>query len=362
MNKDRSRGSRVNQQSDHPSAGYIYLVKNPASNETTVCAWDSVLYPGTSVVAPTRYGLDLGVVVTNADRLNQEYLGGDTNVRGCCDHAEPWDEMESDEELAGSDEIVYDDRPDEHQCLSCKGCVPSIEPQIVDLNDYDVQWIDRLATPSDLARYQELCSQEDEAMRICREKIAERNLDMKLVTTHFLLGEPKIIFFFTADVRVDFRELVKDLVSIFKIRIELRQVGVRDESRVLGGLAVCGRDYCCHQMTDTLNPVSIKMAKEQNLSLNSMKISGPCGRLLCCLSYEFDFYNEEKQNYPARGSRLKVGGDLMKVTEVNILSKQVTLSGSEGRVANLPQAALFFNDHANRWEVKREYVAEFLSN
>lgn len=352
----------MSQQSDRPSAGYIYLVKNPASNETTLCAWDSVLYPGTSVVAPTRYGLDLGVVVSNANRLNQEYRGGDTNVRGCCEHAELWDEVEVAEELAGSDEIIYNDQPDEHQCFSCKGCVPSVEPQIVSLHDTDVQWIDRLATPSDLARYQELCGQEDEAMRICREKIAERNLDMKLVTTHFLLGEPKIIFFFTADVRVDFRELVKDLVSIFKIRIELRQVGVRDESRVLGGLAVCGRDYCCHSMTDTLNPVSIKMAKEQNLSLNSMKISGPCGRLLCCLSYEYDFYNEEKQNYPPRGSRLKVGSDLMKVTEVNILSKQITLSGSEGRVANLPQAALFFNDHANRWEVKREYVTEFLSN
>ncbi|MFA7559447.1 MAG: regulatory iron-sulfur-containing complex subunit RicT, partial [Sphaerochaeta sp.] len=208
----------------------------------------------------------------------------------------------------------------------------------------------------------ELLLQEDEAMRICREKIAERKLEMKLVTTHFLLGEPKIIFFFTADVRVDFRELVKDLVSIFKIRIELRQVGVRDESRVLGGLAVCGRDYCCHSITDTLNPVSIKMAKEQNLSLNSMKISGPCGRLLCCLSYEYDFYNEEKQLYPAQGSRLKVGGDLMKVTEVNILSKQITLSGSEGRIANLPQAALFFNDNTNRWEVKREYSAEFFGN
>ena len=351
----------MSQNVDRPPTGYIYLVKNPASNETSICAWDSVLYPGTSVVVPTRYGLDLGVVVTNADQLNKEYVGGDTNIRGCCFNAEPWDGVESAEAFEPSDEIVYNDQPDEHQCSSCKGCLPSFEPMEVQLQG-DVQWINRLATPSDLARYQELCEQEDEAMRICREKIAERKLEMKLVTTHFLLGEAKIIFFFTADVRVDFRELVKDLVAIFKIRIELRQVGVRDESRVLGGLAVCGRDYCCHAMTDTLNPVSIKMAKEQNLSLNSMKISGPCGRLLCCLSYEFDFYNEEKQNYPSQGSRLKVGGDLMKVTEVNILSKQITLSGSEGRITNLPQAALVFNDHANRWEVKREYVAEFLSN
>ncbi|MFA5698770.1 MAG: regulatory iron-sulfur-containing complex subunit RicT [Sphaerochaeta sp.] len=361
MNRDRSRGGRGAHVQDRPSTGYIYLVKNPASNETSICAWDSVLYPGTSVVAPTRYGLDLGVVITNADRLGGEYLGGDDQVRGCCFHAQPWDEQEEEEELELSDEIIYNDQPDEHQCSACKGCLPTVEPKIVELAG-DVDWIDRLATPSDLARSQELLLQEDEAMRICREKIAERKLEMKLVTTHFLLGEPKIIFFFTADVRVDFRELVKDLVSIFKIRIELRQVGVRDESRVLGGLAVCGRDYCCHSITDTLNPVSIKMAKEQNLSLNSMKISGPCGRLLCCLSYEYDFYNEEKQLYPAQGSRLKVGGDLMKVTEVNILSKQITLSGSEGRIANLPQAALFFNDNTNRWEVKREYSAEFFGN
>ena len=146
---------------------------------------------------------------------------------------------------------------------------------------------------------------------------------------------------------------MKDLVSVFKIRIELRQIGVRDESRVLGGLAVCGRDFCCHSVTDKLNPVSIKMAKEQNLSLNSMKISGPCGRLLCCLSYEYDFYVEEKRNYPPEGSRLKVGFDLMRITEVNILSKQITLAGSEGRMVSLPQNAVFYNDATARWESRR---------
>ncbi|MFA7559937.1 MAG: PSP1 domain-containing protein, partial [Sphaerochaeta sp.] len=193
MNRDRSRGGRGAHVQDRPSTGYIYLVKNPASNETSICAWDSVLYPGTSVVAPTRYGLDLGVVITNADRLGGEYLGGDDQVRGCCFHAQPWDEQEEEEELELSDEIIYNDQPDEHQCSACKGCLPTVEPKIVELAG-DVDWIDRLATPSDLARSQELLLQEDEAMRICREKIAERKLEMKLVTTHFLLGEPKIIF------------------------------------------------------------------------------------------------------------------------------------------------------------------------
>lgn len=258
-------------------------------------------------------------------------------------------------------EPVYDSEPDADPCDSCQGCNPQPEPMEVDLKG-DEEWIDRLATPSDLDRYQDLASKEDEAMRICREKIAYHKLDMKLVTAHFLLGEPKIVFFFTADVRVDFRELVKDLVSVFRIRIELRQIGVRDESRVLGGLAVCGRDFCCHSVTDKLNPVSIKMAKEQNLSLNSMKISGPCGRLLCCLAYEYDFYQEEKRNYPPEGSKLKVGFELMKVSEVNILSKKILLTGSEGRMMSIPHTAVWYNDDTSRWEITKEYEEEFLSN
>ncbi len=355
-------------QKNRPSRGYIYLVKNPSSNEMSICAWDSVLYPGTSVVAPTRYGLDLGVIVSAADRLGSSYEPGCGEVRPACFHAEsclPKEEREEAyeaEEQAGEENLpIYSGEKDEDPCESCPGCNPRPDPQEVDLSG-DVVWIDRLATPSDLNRYQEQSEKEDEAMRICREKIAHHKLDMKLVTAHFLLGEPKIIFFFTADVRVDFRELVKDLVSVFRIRIELRQIGVRDESRVLGGLAVCGRDFCCHSVTDKLNPVSIKMAKEQNLSLNSMKISGPCGRLLCCLSYEYDFYVEEKRNYPPEGSKLKVGYDLMKVNEVNILSKRIVLSGSEGRTLTIPQEAVFFNAENKRWEIDKDYASEFLSN
>jgi cell fate regulator YaaT (PSP1 superfamily) len=115
-------------------------------------------------------------------------------------------------------------------------------------------------------------------------------------------------------------------------------------------------------VTDKLDPVSIKMAKEQNLSLNSMKISGPCGRLLCCLSYEYDFYVEEKRNYPAEGSKLKVGFELMKITEINILRKKITLLGPEGRVLSIPHSAVIFNEGANRWEITKEYSDEYLSN
>jgi len=371
MKKDRVRSVEKAPEKNKPSSAYIYLVKNNSSNETTICAWDTVLYPGTSVVSPTRYGLDIGVVVASAHNLGGGYQKGDDQCRGVCLHCEAIGEEEnlevpenssieeeSVEEVVSGEEISYDYEPDE---LSNDGCTEGHPLEMVQLSG-DTQWIDRLATPSDMSRYQELSAKEDEAMKICREKIKAHKLDMKLVTAHFLLGEPKIIFFFTADVRVDFRELVKDLVSVFRIRIELRQIGVRDESRVLGGLAVCGRDYCCHSVTDKLDPVSIKMAKEQNLSLNSMKISGPCGRLLCCLSYEFDFYVEEKRKYPSEGSKLKVGFELMKITEINILRKKITLLGPEGRMLSIPHSAVIFNEGANRWEITKEYSDEYLSN
>lgn len=207
----------------------------------------------------------------------------------------------------------------------------------------------RKATEDDIETYQSNLEKEEEALRICREKIEKHSLDMKLVSAHYLVDEPKILFFFTADARVDFRELVKDLVSVFKMRIELRQIGVRDESRVLGGLAVCGRNYCCNGVTDKLNPVSIKMAKEQNLSLNSMKISGPCGRLLCCLSYEYDFYREEKAGLPQEGSRIRVEEDEFKVTDVNILAKKIHLQSRDGRVLDLPFGNFHRDEKTGSW-------------
>ena len=186
----------------------------------------------------------------------------------------------------------------------------------------DLRTIVRKASEEDLRKAESLEVKEHETFHICREKIDKHKLDMALVSAHYLLDEPKVMFFFTAENRIDFRELVKDLVGIFKMRIELRQIGVRDESRVLGGLGVCGREYCCHSLTDHMSPVSIKMAKEQNLSLNSMKISGPCGRLLCCLSYEYDYYQEEKRKLPGEGCRINWDGVSFKVLEVNIFSKR----------------------------------------
>lgn len=212
----------------------------------------------------------------------------------------------------------------------------------------------RKADSADMEEYERNLVREAEALEICRDKVKKHNLDMKLVSAHYLFDEPKILFFFTADARVDFRELVKDLVSDFKMRIELRQIGVRDESRVLGGLAVCGRKYCCHGITDKLNPVSIKMAKEQNLSLNSMKISGPCGRLLCCLAYEYDFYKEEKAKVPREGNRVRFRKEEYKVTEVNILSRKAHLTSYDGGMIEVPFDRFSWDEKQHRWEVDLE--------
>lgn len=224
------------------------------------------------------------------------------------------------------------------------------------VNPADIATIERIATPADLERAETDARREAEAYRVCKEKISSHRLDMKLVSVHYLLDEPKILFFFTAENRVDFRELVKDLVGIFKTRIELRQIGVRDESRVVGGLGVCGRGYCCHAVSDKLKPVSIKMAKDQNLSLNSMKISGPCGRLLCCLSYEHSFYHEERRTMPPEGCRLSSDGVSFKVTEVNPLVGRVKLHGEDGRVLDL--SADKFERADGRWRLREGSVKD----
>lgn len=149
----------------------------------------------------------------------------------------------------------------------------------------------RLATPADDKQYEKNKKSEIKAFDICLEKIANRNLPMKLIDVDYTFDQGKIIFYFSAESRVDFRELVKDLAAVFRTRIELRQIGVRDEAKMLGGYSTCGRELCCHSVLGDFQPVSIKMAKQQNLSLNPAKISGVCGRLMCCLKYEYDEYD-----------------------------------------------------------------------
>ncbi|MCQ2591659.1 MAG: hypothetical protein MJ188_02650 [Treponema sp.] len=219
----------------------------------------------------------------------------------------------------------------------------------IGIKQADIVTIDRKATEEDLKKREELKAKEKDAFPIFREKVAYHKLDMKLIETHFLFDEQKVLFFFSSDNRVDFRELVKDLVSVFKIRIELRQIGVRDESRITGGLGICGRPFCCHGVSDKLKPVSIRMAKDQNLSLNSMKISGQCGRLLCCLSYEFDWYNEARRNLPTEGIKIFYDGTNFRITEVNPLTNMIKMSGEDGRL--LEVNAKRFSHSGNYWKI-----------
>ena len=182
----------------------------------------------------------------------------------------------------------------------------------------------RIANADDNARAQRNKEKEKEAFRICLEKIRKHKLEMKLIDTEYTFDNNKVLFYFTADGRIDFRELVKDLASVFKTRIELRQIGVRDETKVVGGVGICGRELCCHTFLSEFAPVSIKMAKEQNLSLNPTKIAGVCGRLMCCLKNEEDTYEYLNSRLPGIGDRV-IADDGLKgeVQSVNVLRQLV---------------------------------------
>ena len=179
----------------------------------------------------------------------------------------------------------------------------------------------RKATKDDMRRLEENHRKEKEALKICEQKVAEHGLEMKLVDVEYTFDNSKILFYFTADGRVDFRALVKDLASIFRTRIELRQIGVRDESKMLGGLGVCGRPFCCSSFLGEFHPVSIKMAKEQGLSLSPTKISGTCGRLMCCLKYEQDAYTDLLKHTPKVGAIVKTPLGRGLVVETNLLAR-----------------------------------------
>ena len=180
------------------------------------------------------------------------------------------------------------------------------------------------ADEKDYSKLETNKKKEEEAFKTCQEKIKKHNMQMKLINVEYTFDGNKIIFYFTADGRVDFRELVKDLASIFKTRIELRQIGVRDEAKMLGGLGPCGRPCCCSQFLGDFQPVSIRMAKEQNLSLSPTKISGLCGRLMCCLNYENEHYKCMRHKLPKVGSMIKTEDGDAEVVETNAISEMIT--------------------------------------
>ena len=182
----------------------------------------------------------------------------------------------------------------------------------------------RIATERDNEQEAANKLKEKEAFKICLEKIQKHGLEMKLIDAEYTFDNNKVLFYFTADGRIDFRELVKDLASVFKTRIELRQIGVRDETKILGGIGICGRELCCHSHLSEFVPVSIKMAKEQNLSLNPTKISGVCGRLMCCLKHEEDTYEELNRKLPNVGDHVTTSDGLKgEVSSVNVLRQLV---------------------------------------
>lgn len=195
----------------------------------------------------------------------------------------------------------------------------------------DVKIIVRPASEDDLALAGLNATREKEAVRFCQQRIKERKMEMKLVRAEYLFDGSKIIFYFTADGRVDFRELVKDLAHYFHTRIEMRQIGVRDEAKMIGGIGICGRELCCCTFLTEFAPVSVKMAKEQGLALNPNKISGQCGRLLCCLGYEFETYCSMRKNLPKCGRKVQIEGREGEVVDQKILAQKVTLRMGDGK-------------------------------
>ena len=209
-------------------------------------------------------------------------------------------------------------------------CVIGIKDVTEDVVVAPLKSVIRIANSEDIAKHKDNKAKEEEALNICLSKINDHNLDMKLIDVEYTFDNNKVIFYFTADGRVDFRELVKDLATVFKTRIELRQIGVRDEAKMIGGLGPCGRTMCCSSFLGDFTSVSIKMAKEQNLSLNPTKISGICGRLMCCLNYEQSTYEYIRKKLPKVGSLVKTDDGNGEVVANNTVKESVKVRIKKG--------------------------------
>ncbi len=289
-------GKKDNNTPEKQSWDNTYITRHIISKETELYGSNIDIEPGTTVVVRGKFGLDFA-----------EVLG----KKGC-----------------------------NHQ-----GCSKKYFP------------IERVATDSDLASQKEHKEVEDSAFKLCKSEIDRLKLDMKLVAVHRMI-ENKLMFYFSSEHRVDFRELIKSLVARFHTRVELRQIGVRDEAALLGGVGICGRVLCCHGVTEKAPSVSIKMAKDQNLSLNSEKISGCCGRLLCCLSYEEEFYREEQKKHPSVRNKVFIDNQSYHVTDVNLLTQKISLHGRGASMLFLHLDDVFRNPTTNRWEAKPEVLEE----
>lgn len=237
-------------------------------------------------------------------------------------------EMEVPDDIVVGDHVVVE--MDKGACLG----VVVTEP--AETQKEGLKKIIHKATEEEVAQYFSLKENEKNALDFCRQKVKEMGLPMKLLFAEYLFGGAKLLFYFVSESRVDFRELVKELAKEFKIRIELRQVGVRDEAKIIGGLGNCGNICCCKKFLNNFSIVSIKMVKEQSLALNPAKISGICGRLMCCLSYEYDMYVEYKKGFPKLGKRIKIPQGEGKVVKHNTLSSSITIELEDGKEITLP--------------------------
>ena len=221
----------------------------------------------------------------------------------------------------------------------------------------------RIATQDDVRKEEKNRDKEKEAFKICLEKIHKHGLEMKLIDAEYTFDNNKVLFYFTADGRIDFRELVKDLASVFRTRIELRQIGVRDETKIRGGIGICGRPLCCHTYLTEFAPVSIKMAKEQNLSLNPSKISGVCGRLMCCLTNEEETYEDLNRHLPSVGDHVTTPEGLKgDVQSINVLRQMVKvvvlLDNDEKEIREYHSSELKFKPKRKKVKVSKEEMAE----
>ena len=239
-------------------------------------------------------------------------------------------EMEATEDIKAGDYVVAEVE---------KGvCLALVITEPVDTAKQGLKKITAKATDAEVAQHFSLKEKENHAFSLCRQKIKEMNLPMKLLWAEYLFGGTKLLFYFVSENRVDFRELVKELAKEFKIRIELRQVGVRDEAKIIGGLGNCGNVCCCRRYLSNFSIVSIKMVKEQSLALNPNKISGICGRLMCCLAYEYEMYAAAKKNFPKLGKRITVPQGEGKVIKHNTLGGTFTVELDDGKEVTLTAA------------------------
>lgn len=222
------------------------------------------------------------------------------------------------------------------QGLEMGAVVVPPRPATEDESKLSMQKIYRLANEEDLAQHRKNVEAETSARRSCLQCIRELGLEMRLVSVRSEFDGSKLTFYFTADGRVDFRELVKMLVKAYRVRIELRQIGVRNRAKMCGGLGRCGNALCCAAFMSDFDPVSIRMAKEQGMLLNPSKISGLCGRLMCCLAFEYDTYCSLKSEYPQSGKRVKCGSGCGKVVRQNVMKQTVTIKTEEGRELDVP--------------------------